>query len=47
MLKGFKRNCPEANHRSLQRDLKAMVDRGLIVAEGETHQLLYRLVGPH
>jgi Fic family protein len=35
--------CPEVNRRSLQRDLKAMVDRGLIITEGETHHLLYRL----
>ena len=35
--------CPEVNRRSLQRDLKAMVERGLIVTQGETHHLLYRL----
>ena len=34
---------PDVNRRSLQRDLKAMVDRELIVTEGETHHLLYRL----
>lgn len=34
--------CPEVNRRSLQRDLKSMVDRGLIITEGETHHLLYR-----
>jgi hypothetical protein len=28
----------------LQRDLKKMVDIGLLVAEGETHLLFYRLV---
>jgi len=41
----FKGLCPDVNRRSLQRDLKAMVDRGLIFTEGETHQLLYRLAG--
>lgn len=45
-IQDFEHLCPEVNRRSLQRDLKAMVDRGLIVAEGETHHLLYRLVGP-
>ena len=34
---------PEVNRRSLQRDLKAMVNRGLIITEGGTHHLLYRL----
>lgn len=42
-IQDFEGLCPEVNRRSLQRDLKAMVDRGLIVTEGETHQLLYRL----
>ena len=44
-IQDFERLCPDVNRRSLQRDLKAMVDRGLIVTEGETHQLLYRLTG--
>ena len=43
-IKDFEYLCPEVNRRSLQRDLKAMVERGLVVTEGETHQLLYRLV---
>jgi Fic family protein len=42
-IQEFERLCPDVNRRSLQRDLKAMVDRGLIVIEGETHHLLYRL----
>ncbi|MBI4764004.1 MAG: Fic family protein [Deltaproteobacteria bacterium] len=42
-IQDFENLCHEVNRRSLQRDLKAMVDRGLIVAEGETHHLLYRL----
>jgi len=45
-IQDFERLCPEVNRRSLQRDLKAMVDRGLVVTEGETHHLLYRLVEP-
>jgi hypothetical protein len=34
---------PEVNRRSLQRDLKAMVDVGLLVSEGATNQLVYRM----
>jgi Fic family protein len=42
-IQDYERLCPEVNRRTLQRDLKGMVDRGLIVTEGETHHLLYRL----
>ncbi len=42
-IQDFEGLCPDVNRRSLQRDLKAMVDRGLIVPEGATHHLLYRL----
>jgi len=42
-IQDFEGLCPEVNRRSLQRDLKAMVDRGMIVTEGGTHLLLYRL----
>lgn len=42
-IQDFERLCPEVNRRSLQRDLKKMVDVGLLVTEGETHLLLYRL----
>ncbi len=40
-IQDFERLCPEVNRRSLQRDLKKLVDRGLLVARGETHNLLY------
>ena len=45
-IQDFERLCPEVNRRSLQRDLKVMVDVGLLVTEGETHHLLYRLAEP-
>ena len=45
-IQDFERLCPEVNRRSLQRDLKTMVDRGLVITEGETHRLLYRLAEP-
>ena len=43
-IQDFEGLCPEVNRRSLQRDLKALVDGGLVVTEGGTHNLLYRLV---
>jgi Fic family protein len=42
-IQEFERLCPEINRRTLQRDLKAMVDKGLLVTEGATNQLIYRL----
>jgi Fic family protein len=35
--------CPSESRRSLQRDLKALLDLGLIVAQGATNLLSYRL----
>jgi Fic family protein len=34
---------PKVNRRSLQRDLKAMVDKGLLISEGSTNKLIYRM----
>ncbi|HSR51057.1 MAG TPA: Fic family protein [Acidobacteriota bacterium] len=42
----YERLCPDVARRTLQRDLKDMVDKGLIEPEGETHQALYRLANP-
>lgn len=42
-IQDFEGLCPDINRRTLQRELKAMMDRRLIVTEGETHQLRYRL----
>ena len=33
---------PDMNRRTIQRDLKAMIEEGLIVSEGATHQVIYR-----
>ena len=33
----------DGNGRSLQRDLKAMVDMGLLVSDGSTNKLVYRM----
>lgn len=42
-IQDFQRLCPDVNRRSLQRDLKAMVDMGLLVSEGGTNKLEYRI----
>jgi len=42
-IQDFERLCPEVNRRSLQRDLKVMVDMGLLVSEGATNKLVYRM----
>lgn len=42
-IQDFEQLCPEVHRRSLQRDLKKMLNIGLLVTEGETHRLLYRL----
>ena len=45
-IKEFESLCPDVNRRSLQRDLKEMVDHGILKSEGETHKQLYRLTSP-
>jgi Fic family protein len=42
-IQDFEHLCPGVNRRSLQRDLKAMVDMGLLFSEGATTKLVYRL----
>ncbi len=42
-IQDFERLCPEVNRRTLQRDLKKMMEGRLLSAEGETHNLFYRL----
>jgi len=37
--------CPEANRRTLQRDLKGLLDAGILTTKGATHQLVYSLKG--
>ena len=44
-IQAYERLCPEVNRRSLQRDLKKMVDDGLLVSEGATNKLVYQLKG--
>lgn len=42
-IQNYEQLCPNTNRRTLQRDLKAMIDKGLIVPKGATNQLIYRL----
>ena len=42
-IQDFERLCPDVNRRSLQRDLKAMLDMDLLVSEGATNRLVYRM----
>jgi hypothetical protein len=42
-IQDFEGLCPEVNRRSLQRDLKAMVDMGMLASEGSTNKLVYRM----
>jgi len=42
-IQDFEGLCPDVNRRSLQRDLKVMVDMGLLVSEGSTNKLVYRM----
>jgi predicted HTH transcriptional regulator len=40
-IQNFEKLCPDVNRRSLQRDLKGILDKGLISSEGATNQLTY------
>ena len=40
-IQDFENICPDVNRRSLQRDLKGMLDKELVSTEGATNQLVY------
>jgi AcrR family transcriptional regulator len=42
-IQNFEEICPEPSRRTLQRELRAMVEKGLLLPEGETNRLYYRL----
>ena len=42
-IQNYEMLCPEVNRRSLQRDLKIMIEKELIDSEGATNQLVYLL----
>jgi len=45
-IQDFEHLFPEVNRRSLQRDLKIMVDMGLLISEGATNKLVYQMKEP-
>ncbi|MBN1843844.1 MAG: hypothetical protein JW883_16385 [Deltaproteobacteria bacterium] len=42
-IQNFERLRPDVDRRSLQRDLKAMLDKDLLVSEGATNKLVSRM----
>ncbi|MEL6384485.1 MAG: TetR/AcrR family transcriptional regulator [Cyanobacteria bacterium J06626_18] len=42
-IQAFEVLCPQRSRRTLQRDLRRMIDKGLLQSEGDTNQLTYRL----
>ena len=42
-IQGYETLYPDVNRRTLQRDLKTLLDKGFVTAHGATHQLVYRL----
>jgi hypothetical protein len=42
-IQNFERLRPNVNRRSLQRDLKVMLNMDLLVSEGPTNKLVYRM----
>ena len=42
-IQDYEALCPDANRRTLQRDLKDLLDKGLLTGEGATNRLQYKL----
>lgn len=42
-IRDYEQLCPSVNKRTLQRELKAMVDMGLLIVEGQTNRRIYKL----
>ncbi|HEY9607697.1 MAG TPA: TetR/AcrR family transcriptional regulator [Allocoleopsis sp.] len=42
-IQNFSEICPETSRRTLQRELRGMVEKQLLIAEGKTNRLYYRL----
>ncbi len=45
-IQDFEALCPRVNRRTLQRELKGMVDKKLLLASGATNRLVYKLKKP-
>jgi Fic family protein len=44
-MEDFEAKCPGVHRRSLQRDLRVLIDKHLLVADGATNRLIYRVAG--
>jgi hypothetical protein len=44
-MEDFEAKCPGIHRRSLQRDLRALIEKHLPVSEGATNRLVYRVAG--
>jgi hypothetical protein len=44
-IEDFEARCPGVHRRSLQRDLRALIEKRLLVVEGATNRLVYRAAG--
>lgn len=42
-IEDFERLCPEVNRRTLQRDLKGMIEQGVLKAKGSARAVAYAL----
>ncbi|MEW6493637.1 MAG: TetR/AcrR family transcriptional regulator [Cyanobacteriota bacterium] len=42
-IQNFEAICPDTSRRTLQRELRGMVEKGLLLPEGKTNRLYYRL----
>lgn len=42
-IQNFEALCPKVSRRSLQRDLKGLLDKRLLIVEGATNRLIYKL----
>jgi Fic family protein len=46
-IQQFEKMCPEVTRRTLQRELKVLVDKGLVQSSGATSNLIYHALSPH
>ena len=44
-MEDFEARCPDIHRRSLQGDLRALIEEYLVVAEGATNRRIYRMAG--
>jgi hypothetical protein len=42
-IQDFEKICPDVNRRTLQRDLRGMVDNGILTSQGASNQMIYQL----